>query len=52
MEILINDKLKESLINELELSTRKVDIISAFCKIDALKFLDKNIPRKTIGHCI
>lgn len=45
MGILINDKLKESLINELKLSTRKVDIVSAFCKIDALKFLDKNIPK-------
>lgn len=45
MGILISDKLKEVLTKELQKSTRRVDIITAFCKIDALKYLDEFIPR-------
>lgn len=45
MGILISNKLKEELEKELIKSSRRVDIITAFCKIDSLKYIDEYIPK-------
>ena len=50
MGILVSNELKEELKKELKKTSRRVDIITAFCKIDSLKYLDEYV--KTKGYKI
>lgn len=52
MGILISDELKEELKKELKKASRRVDIITAFCKIDSLKYLDQYIQKDVIKRLL
>lgn len=45
MSILISEELKEELIKNISISKRRIDIVTAFCKIDSIKYLEEYIPR-------
>lgn len=46
MSILMFETMKENLVKDLQVSENNVSIISAFCKKDALEFLDAQIGEK------
>lgn len=52
MGILVSNELKEELKKELKKTSRRVDIITAFCKIDSLKYLDEYIPKDVIKRLL
>lgn len=52
MGILISNELKEELKKELKKASRRVDIITAFCKIDSLKYLDQYIQKDVIKRLL
>ena len=45
MSILISEELKEELIKNISVSKRRIDIVTAFCKVDSIKFLEEFIPQ-------
>mgnify|MGYP000594202145 CR=1 FL=1 len=45
-------QLIEELKKELKKTSRRVDIITAFCKIDSLKYLDEYIPKDVIKRLL
>ena len=52
MGILVSNELKEELKKELKKTSRRVDIITEFCKIDSLKYLDEYIPKDVIKRLL
>ena len=48
MEILFTDGIKNTLLRELETAADSIQIITAYCKLNAIEAINKHITRKLL----